>query len=77
MERYCGSLVPAIRSRRFPFPSIDRYVTEVAQLTQIKMYHRLQDVLSLQPPKPDVAGLYSSQACKCRTAQLNIFFEML
>jgi hypothetical protein len=64
MERYCGSLVPAIRSRRFPFPSIDRYVTEVAQLTQIKMYHRLQDVLSLRPPKLDVTGLFSSQACE-------------
>jgi hypothetical protein len=70
MERYCGSLVPAIRSRRFPFPSIDRYVTEVAQLTQIKMYHRLQDVLSLRPPKLDVAGLFSSQACEYQVTRL-------
>jgi hypothetical protein len=64
MERYCGSLIPAIRSRRFPFPCIDRYVTEVAQLTQIKMYHRLHDTLSLRPPKLDVVGLFSDQACE-------------
>jgi hypothetical protein len=72
MERYCGSLVPAIRSRQFPFPSIDQYVTEVAQLTQIKMYHRLQDVLSLRPPKLDVKGLFSSQACEYQITQLHL-----
>ena len=64
MERYCGSLIPAIKSRRFPFPSIDRHITEVAQLTQITMYHRLHDALSLTPPKNDVTGLFSSRACE-------------
>ena len=63
MERYCASLIPAIRSRRFPFPSIDRYVTEVAQLAQIKVNHRLHDALSLRPPKLEVSGLFSSRAC--------------
>jgi hypothetical protein len=63
MERYCGSLVPAIRSRRFPFPSIDQYVTEVEQLTQIKMNHRLHEALSLKAPKLEVSGLFSSRAC--------------
>jgi|ERR1700692_2115219 len=63
-ERHCGSLTPAIRSRRFPFPSIDRYLTEVAQLRQIKMYHRLHDELSLEPPKHDVAGMLSDPGCK-------------
>jgi hypothetical protein len=63
MERYCGSLIPAIRSRRFPFPSIDRYVTEVAQLTQVKMYHRLHGTLALRPSKLDIAGLFSDKAC--------------
>jgi len=63
MERYCGSLIPAIRSWWFPFPSIDRYITEVAQLTQVKMYHRLHDVLALRPSKPGIAGLFSDKAC--------------
>jgi hypothetical protein len=63
-ERYCGSLIPAIRSRRFPFPSLDRYITELAQLTQIKMQYNLEEVLSLQAPKGDVAGLFSSLTCE-------------
>ena len=63
MECYCGSLIPAIRSWWFPFPSIDRYIMEVAQLTQVKMYHQLHDVLALQPSKPDIAGLFSDIAC--------------
>ena len=63
-ERYCGSLIPAIRSRRFPFPSLDRYITELAQLTQIKMQYNLEEVLSLQAPKGDVAGLFSSPTCE-------------
>ena len=64
IERYCGSLTPAIRSRRFPFPSIDRHITELAQLSQIKMFHRLHDVLSLRAPKRDVTGRFSDPACK-------------
>jgi hypothetical protein len=63
-ERYCGSLIPAIKSRRFPFPSLDRYVTELAQLTQTKMQYNLEDVLSLQAPKGDVIGLFSTPACE-------------
>ncbi|THU94653.1 hypothetical protein K435DRAFT_578834, partial [Dendrothele bispora CBS 962.96] len=35
MERYCGTLTPDIRSRRFPFRSLDRSVAEHALLTQI------------------------------------------
>src|SRR5882762_1855877 len=69
MECYCGSLIPAIRSRRFPFPSIDRYVTEVAQLTQIKMYHHLDDTFSFRPPKQDVAGSFSDQSCEYQVMQ--------
>ena len=64
MERYCGSLLPAIRSRRFPFPGIDRYVTEVAQLTQIKMNHCLHNALSFQAPKRDISGMFTTQACE-------------
>jgi hypothetical protein len=63
-ERHCGSLIPTIRSRRFPFPSLDRYITEVAQLMQIKMQYNLEEVLSLQAPKGVVAGLFSSPACE-------------
>ncbi|KAF9003707.1 hypothetical protein BDZ89DRAFT_901513, partial [Hymenopellis radicata] len=36
-ERYCGRLQPAIKSRHYPFASIDNYVTLSAQLSQIKV----------------------------------------
>lgn len=41
MEQFCGSLLPAIKSRRFPYASIDRRVTELAQLDQIKVLYGL------------------------------------
>ncbi|KAI0691672.1 hypothetical protein C8Q76DRAFT_585659, partial [Earliella scabrosa] len=37
MERYCGSLQPAIRNRRFPYASLNRYVLDKARLDQIKL----------------------------------------
>ncbi|KAJ6532446.1 hypothetical protein B0H19DRAFT_1214065 [Mycena capillaripes] len=40
MERYCGRQ-PGIRSRRFPWASIDRYVLEIAQLTQIQTLYNV------------------------------------
>jgi hypothetical protein len=64
MERYCGSLTPAVKSRCFPFSSIDRHVTELAQLSQIKLFHGLSDTLSLRAPKGIVAGQFSDPACK-------------
>ncbi|CAE6478594.1 unnamed protein product, partial [Rhizoctonia solani] len=40
MERYCGSLLPAIRSRRHPFANIDRRVQDLAMLYHIQqLYH--------------------------------------
>ncbi|RDB22210.1 hypothetical protein Hypma_010657 [Hypsizygus marmoreus] len=56
MERYCGKLQPAIRSRRFPFAALDRYVLEEAQLTQIKVIYDLVEELSLRPPPSTFQG---------------------
>ncbi|EPS95241.1 hypothetical protein FOMPIDRAFT_20425, partial [Fomitopsis schrenkii] len=36
MERFCGRLQPAIRSRRFPYANMDRHVLAVARLDHIK-----------------------------------------
>jgi hypothetical protein len=41
MDRYCGSPQPGIRSLRFPWVSIDRYLIETAQLTQIKTIYNI------------------------------------
>ncbi|KAJ7588304.1 hypothetical protein C8J56DRAFT_786059, partial [Mycena floridula] len=50
MERYCGVLQPAIKSRRHPFASLDRFVVEDSQLTQIKTVYDKVEALSLKPP---------------------------
>ncbi|KAH9850528.1 hypothetical protein C2E23DRAFT_735077 [Lenzites betulinus] len=49
MERYCGKLQPAIRSRRFPYASLNRYVVDQARLTQIKLMYgsKVRDELAL------------------------------
>ncbi|KAF8222331.1 hypothetical protein L208DRAFT_1323170, partial [Tricholoma matsutake] len=51
MEHFCGYLQPAIKSRCFPYPSIDAWVTVNAQLSHVKVIYDLEDELSLQPPK--------------------------
>ncbi len=50
MERYCGRLQPCIKSRRFPFANIDRFVLDAAQLQHIKLLHHLEDELAFRPP---------------------------
>lgn len=48
MERFCGSLLPAIKSRRHPWASIDRRILELAQLFQIKAIYSLSTALDLR-----------------------------
>ncbi|KAI9449315.1 hypothetical protein BJY52DRAFT_1206401 [Lactarius psammicola] len=61
MERYCNRLKPAIRNRQTPYASIDRYVLEDAQLTQIKAIYGLADELTLQPQSRGLPmGAYES-----------------
>ena len=65
MERYCGALQPAIRSRRFPYASIDRYVVEDAQLTQIKVVHNMAEELALRAPQRAIPqGAYACPFCE-------------
>lgn len=50
MERYCGSLLPGIRNRRYPYASINKFMIERAHLTQIKLLYDLHQDLSLEKP---------------------------
>ncbi|KAF7328598.1 hypothetical protein MSAN_02480700 [Mycena sanguinolenta] len=50
MERYCGALQPGIRSRRFPYASLDRWVLETAQLAQIGVLYDVTSELKLRSP---------------------------
>lgn len=49
MERYCGLIRPAIKSRRHPDASLERYIVECAQLTQISLLYNLQEIHMLHP----------------------------
>ncbi|KAG2017882.1 hypothetical protein CC2G_007348 [Coprinopsis cinerea AmutBmut pab1-1] len=65
MERYCGKLQPAIRSRRFPYASLDRFAVEDAQLTQIKMVHGVAEELSLEPETNPQSGFTHAAYQSC------------
>lgn len=61
MERYCGVLQPAIRSRRHPFATLNRYVLDDARLKHIKvLYPAAKESLTLKPA--DLEG-YSGAIC--------------
>ncbi|KAI0072629.1 hypothetical protein K474DRAFT_1604760, partial [Panus rudis PR-1116 ss-1] len=56
MERYCGLLQPAIRSRRHPYPSLNRFVLDDARLKQVTLKYGLSDELQLEK-KPALRGV--------------------
>lgn len=65
MERFCGSLVPAVKSRKHPFASLAHRIRDVAQLSQIKLLYGLTSELDLSPEKNmDDTGL-SLDDCEC------------
>ncbi|KAF9034253.1 hypothetical protein BJ165DRAFT_1512670 [Panaeolus papilionaceus] len=47
MERHCGILLRAIRSRRHPYVSLSAFVAAKAQLKQIRLKYDLTEVLRL------------------------------
>lgn len=47
MERFCGSLLPSIKSRKYPFTSLDHRVRDIAQLDQLKLLYGLSGELDL------------------------------
>lgn len=47
MERFCGALLRTMKSRRFPFTSLDKRVCDLAQLSQIKTLFDLHEELDL------------------------------
>lgn len=53
MECFCASLQPAIRSRRFPYASLNRHAIDHSRLAVIKNKYDLKGVLRLGPEKVD------------------------
>lgn len=64
MERYCGTLTPDIKSRRFPFASLDRNVVERAQLTQIGLTYNITNELSYCRKVMVQRGAFECADCK-------------
>ena len=63
-ERFCGRLLPEIRSQRHPFSNIDNFVVASAKLSQIKIMYNLDEELSLRPRKAEVLhGSFSHPSC--------------
>lgn len=45
IERYCGSLLPAIKSRKLPFVALSMRVLQTSQLNDIKNRYGLHKIL--------------------------------
>lgn len=64
MERFCGKLQPAIRSRRYPYACLDNYIVISAQLSQIKLLYGLQNELRMDSKQKEfVRGQFSHPSC--------------
>jgi hypothetical protein len=64
MERFCGLLQPSIKSRRFPYASIDKYVINAARLSQCKIIYNIANELSLTHPcGAGVQGQFLTDKC--------------
>ena len=46
MERFCGLLLPAIKSKRKPYASLNKRVLQVSQLAHITACYQLSNILS-------------------------------
>lgn len=74
MERFCSSLRPAIRSRKYPYTSIDHYVTDAAKINQVRLAHDLDDYFNRRSANPASLlrrGEFFSPQCKF--SQLVVF----
>ncbi|KAF9546385.1 hypothetical protein CPC08DRAFT_738550 [Agrocybe pediades] len=54
VERFCGLLKPAIKSRRHPYTNIDNFILANAQITQIKNFYDLHEELKLTCKNPEL-----------------------
>ena len=50
MEQFCGRVQQSIKTRRFPFASIDTLIVADARLKQLGFQWNISQMLSLKPP---------------------------
>ncbi|KAI0716298.1 hypothetical protein C8Q76DRAFT_599310, partial [Earliella scabrosa] len=53
MERFCGMLQPAIKSRRYPWASIENHLTGLVCISQIKLVYDMHEELAFRKPRND------------------------
>ncbi|KAF8268206.1 hypothetical protein EI94DRAFT_1916289 [Lactarius quietus] len=71
IEHYCNRVKPAIRNRWFPYATINRYILEDVQLTQVKAIYDLADELALQPcPRDLPLNAFQSPSCKLHVSTI-------
>ena len=58
MEWYCGEIGCDIKSRWFPYATINKYITSQAHLTHVTLLYGLHDQLALHPPRSDDKELW-------------------
>ena len=65
MERFCGTVQRHIKSRRFPFSSIDRYLVSVTRLEHLGIRFNIRETLALKPNKGELPrGSFTHASCK-------------
>lgn len=47
MEQFCGSLLPAVKSRKHPYSILAHHIRDIAQLSQLKVVYHLEKELDL------------------------------
>jgi hypothetical protein len=63
-ERKCGKLQRAVKGRRFPYSSIDKYVLHDAQLDHVKLQHpSIKEHLIFGPKKQESGESFGD--CEC------------
>ncbi|KAG8764402.1 hypothetical protein FRC12_008110 [Ceratobasidium sp. 428] len=55
MERFCGAIARANKSRRYPYSSINRHVLQLSQLSHIKHSYDLAEELDLEARQENIA----------------------
>ena len=72
IERQCGYFQCRIQSRRNPYVNMDRHLTELSQLRQVKNLYNLTDEQLGKPPKYPSSQTKRLEDCKSRVSKFTI-----
>ena len=76
MEHFCGSPVPAVKSRKYPFASLAHRLRDVAQLSQIKLLYGLSSELDLSADKDMLDTGHQFDDCELAGFVINVQFDL-